>query len=110
MSAYNPIATMQNLETGGFERTQAHTLIGALDDVRADLATKADLDAGFLATRAEFKAELSLVKADIRVDLANLSAALDAKLNAFAWRICGAFGVLMGLGFAAMGILIDLHK
>ncbi len=110
MSAYNPIATMQGLETGGFERKQAQTLIGALDDVRADLVTKPELEAGISDARNDFKAEMKLLRADFRADMANLSAAFDAKLNVMAWRICGSLGTLIVLGFGTLGFLITLHQ
>ena len=92
MNAFNPIATMQKLEASGFARQQAETLADALSDVRTDLVTKIDLDAGLSATRA------------------SLEAAIDIKLNAFAWRVCGVLGAWMAVGFSALGLLISIHK
>ena len=45
MTAYHPIATMQQLESAGFKRQQAEALAQAISDGRDDLVTRSDLRA-----------------------------------------------------------------
>ena len=90
-TAFNPLATAHELEASGIERRQAEAIAEGMRQAadaaagadRADLATKADLDALRKETKADLHREIGTLRSELRWILGFLAApifAMAAKL------------------------------
>ena len=79
-TAFNPLATAQDLEAAGFERRQAEAIAEGMRQAagvdRGTFATKADL----VALQAATKADLDALQAATKADLAKHRGAAKAEL------------------------------
>lgn len=87
---FDTLALARDLEAAGVANGQAQAIVAGIRDARADLVTKADLDAGLNFVHAEFAAlgsrlEAKLANAVNRMLLGNIAIAglLFAALKLF---------------------------
>ena len=90
-TTFNPLATARDLEAAGIERRQAEAIAEGMREAadaaagadRADLATKADLEALRMETKADLHREIGTLRSELRWILGFLAAlilAMAAKL------------------------------
>ena len=86
-TTFNPLAVARDLKAAGIEAEHAEAIAGAVNQAagadRADLATKADIDALRKETKADLHREIGTLRSELRWMLGFLAAlmlAMAAKL------------------------------
>lgn len=95
---FDTLAIARDLEAAGMANGQAEAIAVAIRDARADLVTKADLD----ALESRFEARLAALESKQDAQLVALEGRLEAKLaNAINRMLLGQVAIA-GLLFAAL--------
>ena len=102
-TGFDALKVANDLEAAGMENGQAQAVAKAVQDARADLVTKADLDAGLATVRAEMDVRFAKLEGQMEAGFAQVDAQF-AQVGAQFAQVGAGFGqVNAGFGQVKAG-------